>query len=127
MAASERAAPLADLSGDGSNYKFGLTIRLGTPAVLLIVCLIVVMVGLGVAVGVTVNRNMITTANALADVKREGARMAKEHEETLDAVRANTVATDLAKYNAQEVRVQADTNKALLTALHARGCYREDQ
>lgn len=38
------------------------------------------------------------------------------------AVRSNTVATDLAKFNAQEVRIQADTNKQLLTALHARGC-----
>lgn len=32
-------------------------------------------------------------------------------------LRSNTVATDLAKYNAQEVRIQTEVNKQLMTAL----------
>lgn len=38
-----------------------------------------------------------------------------------DAYRENTVATDLAKYNAQELRVQAEVNSRLTTALHPVG------
>lgn len=38
-----------------------------------------------------------------------------------DQYRSNTVATDLAKYNAEEVRVQAEVNKYLVAALHSAG------
>jgi hypothetical protein len=38
-----------------------------------------------------------------------------------DEFRNNTVATDLAKYNAQELRVQAEVNSRLTTALHPVG------
>lgn len=38
-----------------------------------------------------------------------------------DEYRNNTVATDLAKYNAEEVRVQAEVNKHLVAALHSAG------
>ena len=50
-----------------------------------------------------------------------GRNMAKQSQ-IEESLRANTVATDLAKYNAQEVRIQAEVNKHLQQALLATGC-----
>jgi hypothetical protein len=60
----------------------------------------------------------IDIAERAWQVKQEGIFAANR----VEADRAAAVAADLAKYNAEELRVQAEVNKGLQTALLSRNC-----
>lgn len=98
MSDEKQAMPGIDVRANHSNTA--ITIELGGKALAIICGLSTILVALGVVVGLNMSRQ--------ASIE--------------NGLRTNTVALDLAKYNAQEVRIQAEVNKILSAAILARGC-----
>lgn len=101
---------MSDQTGTENNVKVrtnspsavataNVTHDLSTKTIIIVAVLILLLTAVSVELGLTRSR-----MKTLEDVYRE-----------------NTVATDLAKYNSEEVRVQAEVNKYLVAALHSAG------